>query len=239
MMENKNKRNNVFTILKELGIDVKNEKLFLNAITHTSYANEHKVEALGKVESYERLEFLGDAILDFLVGEYLYLTYKDMPEGELTKIRSKYVCTPANAEYAIALKLDECLRLGKGERVQGGKKKPTVLADVFEAFLGAIYLDSGIDNVRKVMEKVVFDKIEYVDEGYFMDYKSKLQEDIQAESRKVIEYHLESEEGPSHNKIFTVSVYHDGMKLGTGIGKSKKIAEQLAAKDALDKKVTN
>ena len=192
MMENKNKKNNVFTILKELGIDVKNEKLFLNAITHTSYANEHKVEALGKVESYERLEFLGDAILDFLVGEYLYLTYKDMPEGELTKIRSKYVCTPANAEYAIALKLDECLRLGKGERVQGGKKKPTVLADVFEAFLGAIYLDSGIDNVRKVMKKVVFDKIEYVDEGYFIDYKSKLQEDIQAEKDShEVGYHYE------------------------------------------------
>ena len=229
--------NNIFNpkltkTFNDLGIKIKDKELFLTAFTHTSYANEHKATC------NERLEFLGDAILDFLVGEYLYLTYKEMPEGELSKIRSKYVCTQANAEYALFLKLDECLRLGKGEREQGGKSKPTVLADLFEAFLGALYLDSGLDSVRKILNLVIYDKIEYIDKGYFVDYKSKLQEDIQAESRKGLEYHLDNEEGPSHDKTFTVSVFHDGVRLGTGVGKSKKEAEQAAAHEALNKKVT-
>ncbi len=225
-------KSQIYNTLKKLNININHKELYNVAFTHTSYANEHKVE------NNERLEFLGDAILDFLVGEYLYLTYPQMPEGDLSKIRSKYVCTNANAEYATYLNLHECLMLGKGEREQGGEYKPTVLADLFEAFLGAMYLDSGIDNVRKILNLVIFSKIEYIGNGYFVDYKSKLQEDIQAESRKGLEYHLDSEEGPSHDKVFTISVYHDGVRLGTGKGKSKKEAEQAAAKEALRKKVT-
>lgn len=230
-MKNNLFKGNLLKILEELNIQINNEELYLNAFTHTSYSNEHE----GK-KSNERLEFLGDAILDFLVGEYLYKTYPNMPEGDMSKIRSKYVCASANCEYALKLDLENYLLLGKGEKEQGGNTKVNVLADCFEAFLGAMYLDSGIDNVRKVLTKVIFNEIEYIDKGFFVDYKSRLQEDIQAESRTAIIYHLESEEGPAHDKTFTMSVYHDGVKLGVGTAKSKKEAEQLAAKDALSKK---
>lgn len=223
----------LLSIFKELNIEIKDEALYQNAFTHTSYANEHPKE-----KSNERLEFLGDAILDFLFGEYLYKNYPDMPEGDMSKVRSKYVCANANCEYALELDLENYLLLGKGEEEQGGKTKVNVLADAFEAFLGAMYLDSGIDNVRKLLNKVIFSNIEYINKGFFVDYKSRLQEDIQAESRLAIEYHLESEVGPAHDKTFTMSVYHDGVKLGVGTAKSKKEAEQLAAKDALSKKVT-
>lgn len=230
-MENSFTNSKIYATLKELNIKVKDFNIYLTAFTHTSYANEHKSE------NNERLEFLGDAILDFLFGEYLYKTYPNMPEGEMSKIRSKYVCANANAEYATFLKLNENLRLGKGEKDHGGDTKPAVLADLFEAFLGAVYLDSGLDSVRKILNLVIFSKIEYIDKGYFVDYKSKLQEDIQAESRKGLVYQLDNEEGPSHDKTFTVSVYHDGVKLGTGVGKTKKEAEQEAARQALTKKV--
>lgn len=230
-MENSFINSKIYATLKELNIKVKDFNIYLTAFTHTSYANEHKSE------NNERLEFLGDAILDFLFGEYLYKTYPNMPEGEMSKIRSKYVCANANAEYATFLKLNENLRLGKGEKDHGGDTKPAVLADLFEAFLGAVYLDSGLDSVRKILNLVIFSKIEYIDKGYFVDYKSKLQEDIQAESRKGLVYQLDNEEGPSHDKTFTVSVYHDGVRLGTGVGKTKKEAEQEAARQALTKKV--
>lgn len=231
-MENNFINSELYLTLQKLNIKVKDFNIYLTAFTHTSYANEHKSE------NNERLEFLGDAILDFLFGEYLFKTYPNMPEGEMSKIRSKYVCANANAEYATFLKLNKNLRLGKGERDHGGDTKPAVLADLFEAFLGAVYLDSGLDSVRKILNLVIFSKIEYIDKGFFVDYKSKLQEDIQAESRKGLVYQLENEEGPSHDKTFTVSVFHDGMKLGTGIGKTKKEAEQEAARQALAKKVT-
>lgn len=230
-MENSFTNSKIYATLKGLNIKVKDFNIYLTAFTHTSYANEHKSE------NNERLEFLGDAILDFLFGEYLYKTYPNMPEGEMSKIRSKYVCANANAEYATFLKLNENLRLGKGEKDHGGDTKPAVLADLFEAFLGAVYLDNGLDSVRKILNLVIFSKIEYIDKGYFVDYKSKLQEDIQAESRKGLVYQLDNEEGPSHDKTFTVSVYHDGVKLGTGVGKTKKEAEQEAARQALTKKV--
>lgn len=230
-MENSFINSKIYATLKELNIKVKDFNIYLTAFTHTSYANEHKSE------NNERLEFLGDAILDFLFGEYLYKTYPNMPEGEMSKIRSKYVCANANAEYATFLRLNENLRLGKGEKDHGGDTKPAVLADLFEAFLGAVYLDSGLDSVRKILNLVIFSKIEYIDKGYFVDYKSKLQEDIQAESRKGLVYQLDNEEGPSHDKTFTVSVYHDGVRLGTGVGKTKKEAEQEAARQALTKKV--
>ena len=230
---NKTIQGKLLSIFKELNIEIKDETLYQNAFTHTSYANEHPKE-----KSNERLEFLGDAILDFLFGEYLYKNYPDMPEGDMSKVRSKYVCANANCEYALELDLENYLLLGKGEEEQGGKTKVNVLADAFEAFLGAMYLDGGIDNVRKLLNKVIFSNIEYINKGFFVDYKSRLQEDIQAESRLAIEYHLESEVGPAHDKTFTMSVYHDGVKLGVGTAKSKKEAEQLAAKDALSKKVT-
>lgn len=221
-----------FRILaKKINVKYNDIEIFKNAFTHTSYANEHHLE------SNERLEFIGDAILDFLVGEYIYETYKDMPEGEMTKTRAVYVCAEANNNYALKLGLDKLLLLGKGEEEQGGRSRLNILADLFEAFLGAIYLDSkDINAVKKILSEVVFPSIE-VHKVYLEDYKSRLQELIQAENRKSVTYILEKEEGPSHDKTFTSAVYFEGVKLGVGIGKSKKDSEQLAAKEALEKLV--
>ena len=204
-------------------------KLYFKAFTHTSYANEHRVE------SNERLEFVGDAILDFLVGEYLYKTYPQMVEGNLSKLRAKYVCEDANMQYSIKLGLDKLILLGKGEEEQGGRKKETVLGDLFEAFLGALYLDNNrLDDVLKILETYVFPNIE-VSNDYHKDYKSTLQELIQSENRKSVVYKVIKEEGPAHDKTFTVAVYFEATKLGEGVGKNKKEAEQNAAKFALAK----
>lgn len=226
-MSKKDALRNFYNISNKLGLNYKDINLYITAFTHTSYANEHKTT------NNERLEFLGDAILDFLVGEYLYNNYKDMVEGKMTKFRAQYVCQDANCNYAKSIGLDKCLLLGKGEKEQGGLTKPSILGDLFEAFLGAVYVDLGIEVARMVLEKVVFPNIKYVDH----DYKSRLQEYIQAESRKGVEYTLEEESGPNHDKVFVFSVFHDGIKLGTGSGKNKKEAEQNAAKDALSKLV--
>ncbi|MBO4667189.1 MAG: ribonuclease III [Bacilli bacterium] len=213
---------------RSLRISYHHRELFLQAFTHTSYANEHKCE------SNERLEFVGDAILDFLVGEYIYLNYPDMPEGDMSKMRAIYVCAEANNNYAIKLGLDKLLLLGKGEEEQGGRTRVNVLADLFEAFLGALYLDSGLEEVRRVLDMTVYPSIQG-HKLYIQDYKSHLQELFQAESRKSVTYVVENETGPSHDKTFTVGVYFDGVKYGTGTGKSKKEAEQAAAKVALEK----
>lgn len=213
---------------------IKDKDLYIKAFTHTSYANEHKSE------SNERLEFLGDAILDFLVGEYLFTKYPTMPEGEMSKARSTYVCEKANAEYSLILGLDKCLLLGKGEEEQGGRTKISVLGDLFESFLGAVYLEHGMEKIREIVSDVIFSVIIYIDaDGFFEDYKSTLQEYIQAESRKGVLYKVDNEQGPSHDKTFTTSVYHDSIRLGQGIGKSKKESEQMAAKNALEKLVKN
>lgn len=220
-------------LVNHVGFKYNKPDLYKIAFTHTTYSNEHKIP------SNERLEYLGDAILDFLFAEYLYANYPNMPEGEMSKIRAKYVLAEANAEYSKALGLNKFVMLGRGEEEQGGREKITVLGDLFEAFLGALYLDNGsLDEVRKILNRVIFSKIQYIDKsGYFKDYKSVLQEFIQAESRKGVNYVLESESGPSHDKTFITGVYHEGIKLGEGTGKSKKESEQEAAKKALEKLV--
>lgn len=216
-------------LAKKLGFKYHNLNIYFQAFTHKSYANEHKLPC------NERLEFIGDAILDFLVGEYMYLNYPEMPEGELSKKRAQYVCEEANKNYSLKLGLDKLILLGNGEEEQGGRTRPTVLGDLFEAFLGALYLDNKtFSEVRKILKMVVFPNIEGKT-SYLIDYKSKLQELIQAENRKSVDYVVENEVGPSHNKTFTISVIFDGVKLGEGVGKNKKEAEQLAAKAALEK----
>lgn len=220
------------SILKSLNVQVNDFNLYRTAFTHQSYSNEHGVE------SNERLEYLGDAILDFLVADYLYRKYPNEPEGSLTKVRAKYVCTRANSEYATILNLNEAFLLGKGETEQGGKNKQSLLADLFESFLGAVYLDSGIDKVQEILNKLVYPRINN-QSSFFIDYKSKLQEYIQSESRKSVEYQLIKDSGPAHNKTFTVVVTHDKVRLGMGVGKSKKEAEQQAAEDALQKLAVN
>lgn len=217
------------TFARRYDIKFKNINIYYQAFTHKTYANEHNLPC------NERLEFIGDAILDFLVGEFMYELYPDMPEGVLSKKRASYVNAEANKAYAIDLGLDKLVLLGHGEEEQGGRTKVSILGDLFEAFLGAIYMDTkNIEEVRKILKIVVFPSI--MDKtDYLIDYKSKLQELIQAENRKSVTYVTEKEEGPSHNKTYVVAVFFENAKLGEGIGKSKKEAEQSAAKIALEK----
>ena len=214
-------------IEEKYNIDL-NSKLIVRAFIHSSYANEHKT-----LEDYERLEFLGDKILDFLVSEYLYIS-DHLKEGQMTKIRANYVCENALYEYSKKLELDKYLRLGKGEETTGGRQRKALLADVFEAFLAAVYLTYDMKKVKEIVYDVVIKAIENEENYYLNDYKSKLQELLQTDKRS-LEYILESEEGPSNDKIFTSIAVIDGVILGRGTSTSKKESEQEAAKDALSR----
>lgn len=214
-------------ILDELHIHMQDEDLFKEAFTHTSYANEHSTI------SYERLEYLGDAILEFLMSEYLYKN-TECEEGEMTKLRAKYVCEDALYAYSLKLKLNEELLLGHGEEENGGRMRKAIVADIFESFMGALYLDQGMEVVRKFFYQYVIPMIEKKEIVFDQDYKSLLQELVQTD-RRSLEYVVVDEEGPSHNKTFTVVVKIDGVILGKGIAHSKKEAEQNAAHDALKK----
>ena len=216
-------------LLKKYDIEVKNLGRIKEALTHSSYANEHSLK------SNERLEYLGDAVLGLLVAEYIFKNNPDLPEGKMTKLRATYVCEDANYKYAMELGIGDVLYLGHGEEQSGGRTRPAVLNDAFEAFLGAVYLEAGLDKVRTILEDVVFPHIGKDIIKPFVDYKSHLQEYIQSESRSILQYRLDNVEGPPHNRTFTMSVLLDGIKLGDGVGKSKKDAEQQAARSALDK----
>lgn len=215
---------------REIGIRFLNERLLKQAFTHSSYVNEHRRKPY---EDNERLEFLGDAVLELTVSQYLYRKYPLMSEGELTKLRAAIVCEPSLVTFAHALSFGKLVLLGKGEELTGGRERPALLADVFEAFIGALYLDQGMEVVNSFLTKVVFPKI---DEGAFshvMDYKSQLQELVQRDAAGVIEYRIHQEKGPAHNKEFVSNVSLNGEILGAGVGRSKKEAEQKAAQEAL------
>ncbi len=213
-----------------LGIKPKNLKLYEQAFTHGSYSYEHGLDF-----SYERLEFLGDAIVDLVVSDYLYNSNK-YEEGEMTKIRASYVCENALYEYANDLNFSNYIRVGRGEYLSGGTHKKAILADIFEAVMAAIYLDLGFDVVKRVILKIVVPYIENKNILLFSDYKSALQETIQ-NLQKALVYELINSDGPSHNKTFSVAVKIDGIVYGVGTGSSKKEAEQVAAKEALKKLV--
>ena len=215
-------------LFKRLNIEPKDMSLYKNAFSHSSYVNEHKAK-----NDYERLEFLGDAVLDLVVADYLYTHYKET-EGEMTKVRASYVCENANYCYATGLGLSKYILVGHGEQKEGGNLKKAIVADIFEALMGAIYIDLGFSTVRNVILKVVVPYIENPNVTFFSDYKSSLQEYVQTE-QKSLEYKLVNEEGPAHDKRFTVDVVIDNIVYGTGIGTSKKEAEQEAAKVALNK----
>lgn len=216
-------------ILDKLNIKTNNNKLYETALTHTSYANEHGLE------SYERLEYLGDAVLELVMSEYLYLSgnYK---EGEMTKLRAHYVCEDALYEYSINLGLNEDLRLGNGELQNGGKYRKAIVADIYEAFIGALFLDLGFIKAKEFIYKSAIPYVENNSFDFIKDYKSELQELVQTDKRS-LEYQIVNEEGPAHNKTFTAVVKIDNILYGTGMSHSKKEAEQLAAKDALLKSV--
>ena len=214
-------------LLERLKIKPNNLNLYETAFSHTSYSNEHGVK------SYERLEFLGDAVLELLMSDYLYKINK-YNEGEMTKIRAHYVCETANYEYSIKLGLNNYLKLGKGEEENGGRDRKTIVSDIFESFLGALYLDQGLEKTKEFFYQNIVPIIENHEVDFFDDYKSALQEFVQT-GKKSLEYKLVNETGPSHNKKFTVEVIIDGIVYGTGTSHSKKSAEQKAAKDALNK----
>ena len=214
-------------LLENLKIPFKNEKLYIRALTHTSYANENNVE------SYERLEYLGDAVLELVISEYLYKNTEHL-EGKMTKLRSHYVCENANYEYSIHLGLNEYLFLGNGEKDRGGKYRKAIVADIFESFIGAIYLDLGFEEAKKFIYKNIIPLIENKTIDFFDDYKSILQELVQTD-KKSLDYVVVNESGPAHEKIFTVEVRIDDIVYGKGTAHSKKQAEQIAAKDALSK----
>ena len=212
-------------IFKTLNINPTNINLYYEAFTHTSFSNENPT-----FPNYERLEFLGDAILEFIVSDYLYKE-RHLPEGVMTRMRASYVCEEALATYAKEYKFESDIKLGGSELESG--PNDTILADVFEAFIAATYLDKGLDFTKEMVLKII---TKYIDKNvdFLHDYKSRLQELVQTD-KKSVTYEIISETGPSHDKTFVCQVVVDGIVLGKGAGNSKKQAEQEAAKEALSK----
>ena len=215
-------------ILKEkFDISLNNKALLMEAMTHSSYANEHK-EMKGIYN--ERIEFLGDAVLELTISDWLFRQFPHFQEGQLTKLRAQIVCEDSLSLLAKECSLNKYLLLGKGETLSGGREKPAILCDVFEAFIGALYLDKGVNEVQRFLNLVVIPKIKNGRYELITDFKTELQEYLQQNGPVHIRYELVKEEGPSHDKIFTVQLIVDGKKYKTASGKTKKAAEQMAAK---------
>ena len=217
-------------LLNDLNIPYHNIDIYREAFTHPSFSNEKN----GR-RNYERLEFLGDAVLQYYVSRFIFEKYPHKSEGELTTLRSKLVREESLARFSIELNLGPYIYLGAGEEHSGGRDRNSVLADIFEAFIGAISQDCGTEYVLKILEKTIFKHVEDIDCEDIIDFKTKLQELIQADQRKTVTYELLSSTGPANAPLFEVAVMMDDMKLGVGKGSSKKRAEQQAAKDALKK----
>lgn len=213
---------------KRIGYKFKNIRLLETALTHSSYANESH-----KGESYERLEFLGDAVLSIVVSEYIFNLYSSKAEGDLTKLRASLVCESALAGFARQLGLGEFLRLGRGEAKNGGADRPSILCDVFEAVIAAIFLDGGMEEARKFVLSVTESEIAKPRVRRTKDYKTTLQELVQQNEGERLEYVLVGESGPDHNKHFVAEVHLNSNVIGKGGGHSKKEAEQQAARAAL------
>jgi ribonuclease-3 len=212
-----------------IGYTFQNSGLLSTALTHSSYANEGKKHG----KNNERLEFLGDSVLSIVVAKHLFLTYPSIPEGELTKLRASLVCEKALDEFAQKIELGNYLRLGKGEELTGGRQRPSILADAFEALIAAIYLDGGFDAAEQFVLGFIPRGLDVKKAGKLADYKTALQEIIQQNREERIEYQLVDEHGPDHAKVFTAEVLLNSNVIGTGTGSSKKQAEQNAAREAL------
>ena len=219
--------------LEDLGIEVNNQRLIDNAFVHASYVNEHDTFE----RDNERLEFMGDAVLQILVSEYLFLNEVYLSEGDMTLYRAKLVREEALASYSRDMGLNRFLLLGSGEERTGGRDRDSIIADLFEAFLGAVYLDSGLVNARKVMKRALPKRLSDVDIDAVTDYKTKLQEYVQSDRRENVSYEIVKVTGPSNAPEFEVIVKLNDLIFGRGIGTSKKRAEQMAAKDAFQKLV--
>ena len=212
-------------------IPVRNIELLNTALTHTSYANEHKNET---IHDNERLEFLGDAVLDLVVGEYLFLRFPQWPEGELTRAKASAVCKPACAECAAKFHIGDFMRLGRGEEAGGGRTRISILGNAFEAVIGAIYLDNNYEVASRFILSHLKKFLDLIDRGeYDHDYKSDFQEMVQKHGEVEIRYEMIRDEGPDHDKTIWMELSVNGKKLGCGVGKNKKEAAQRAAKEAI------
>lgn len=212
---------------KNLGYTFKNKDLLKQALTHSSYANETRTQ------SNERLEFLGDSVLSLIVSDHIYNRF-NTPEGELTKLRAALVCETSLYEFSKELNIGEFMLLGKGEQQYKGNERPSILADAFEAVLAAIYLDGGMNPAKELVLRFVKEDLIHIEKITFKDYKTKLQEIIQKNPEERLEYVLVDEQGPDHNKEFTVDIMLNSNVIATGKGRSKKAAEQSAASKALE-----
>lgn len=216
---------------EKIGYSFKNRELLRTALTHSSYANERHG---GDCQSYERLEFLGDSILGLVTAEFLYAHEPRLPEGRMTKLRAELVCESSLHRVALKLELGKYMRLGRGEEHTGGRQRPSILADMVEAIIAAMYLDSGMEQSRRFILDMIL-KDARVDDGHpNADYKTQLQELVQRKSDQHISYAMTGESGPDHNKTFSFSVSINGVLAGEGSGRTKKEAEQMAAMKALE-----
>lgn len=218
----------------DFGIIFSDQLLLDRAFTHASFANEHH---LPKTASNERLEFLGDAALSLVISEYLYLKFPDKLEGELSKMRSSLVRTESLSKFCKKCGFDKFIRLGHGEEQLGGRHRDTILENLFESFLGALFLEHGFEAVKKFLHLVMIPDFEDGDFIGVVDYKTTLQELLQVNGNTQIDYKILEETGPDHSKEFKVAVFENEVLLGEGGGRSKKLAEQEAAKDALEKAI--
>lgn len=229
----KNRLEKIELLQKRINYQFKNPQLIVEALTHSSYANEIKHK---KVPHNERLEFLGDSVLSIIISDYIFQKYIHLPEGELTKVRANVVCEASLASKARLMELGDFMMLGRGEELSGGRQRVSILADAFEALIGAIYIDGGIEVARAFVLKSLVDLVEQASLGkLFKDFKTQLQELLQSKSTEKISYRVINESGPDHDKIFHVEVCVGERVLGAGNGKSKKEAEQRAAQEAVEK----
>ena len=213
---------------KKIGYTFQNRALLKQAVTHSSFANEQKIN---RQKHYERLEFLGDAVLELVSSDFLFQTHPEMPEGQLTKLRASMVCEPALAYCAKDLTLDSYIQLGRGEEATGGRYRDSIVSDVMEAVIGAIYLDGGMEPARTYIHRFILSDLE--NKQLFLDSKTNLQEYMQQNLKKEFHYRLVEESGPEHDKVFLVEVVMEEKVLGRGKGRTKKAAEQQAAYEAL------
>ena len=216
------------TLETKLGYTFRNKALLENALTHSSYANENHSPG----GSNERMEFLGDSILGMVTADFLYKEHPDLPEGDLTRTRAALVREESLVEVADRLELGAYLRLGKGEDLGGGRERPSIRADAVEAVLAAVFLDGGLVEARKIVQRFILDRED--EKAANRDFKTLLQELVQRESGRELSYRLTGESGPDHAKVFAVTVELNGSPIGQGQGHSKKEAEQMAAKAAID-----
>ncbi len=223
---------NICDLLKKLHVTYKDIAIYEQALTHPSYNG----DANTKHQDYEKLEFMGDSVLGYVTADLVYKNRPEMSEGDLTKLRSVLVSTKPLAAYARKISLDQYVRIGHSITASQVKESDKILENVFESLIGAIYLDAGLKAAYRFIKYILLKDIKTYDADNLTDYKTKLQEEIQAEHRDAVQYVTISQSGPAHDRTFTVQVRYNDIVLGTGTGKSKKKAEEMAAKDALSKR---